>query len=257
MRDILHCLSQRTTRYQRYRGRGTKTKNLKGDVQKIETTLAQEGLRLNELLSEAREVAINRGHGPAYFDLIRKVAEQTDLVIFRFLSAWLALNLGDPKGCIEECEKVDNPLSRVAVLQGQALLDLGQLPDAIRAFKLAAQLAPADLLAKFQLAKSLYVLRNYTEAWGVLQQCRRLSSGNGEVALLTGVVCAEAGFTGDRARTAWGLLSPHLQGHADHVELVLCLPRLCVLLEDEKAFSTSFLRSNGRLWAAARFLCEL
>lgn len=212
------------------------SEDLKGDVQKIEATLAQDGLRLNELLSEACEVAIHRGQGPVYFDLIRKVADRTDLVIFRFVSAWMALNLGDPKGCIEECEKVENPLSHVAVLQGQALLDLGQLPDAIQSFKLAAQLAPADLLAKFQLAKSLYVLRDYTEAWEILGQCRRISSGNGEVALLTGVVCAEAGFTGERAQTAWSLLSPHLQGHSDHVELVLCLLRLCILTEDEKAF---------------------
>lgn len=209
--------------------------DLQSDIQKIEATLAKEGLRLNELLGEAAEVAIHRDQGPRYFELIREFADQTNLLIFRFLSAWTAFNLGNPEACLEECEKVDSPLSHFAVLQGQALLELGKVNEAIESFRIGSQLAPSDLLPKFQLAKALYIQQNFTAAWDVLTECRTFSNQNGEVALLTGVVCSEAGFVGDKAKTAWNLLYPHLHANNEHVEVVLCLMKLAIQIKDPNA----------------------
>lgn len=206
---------------------------LKADLQTVESTLGQEGLRFNEFLGEAAEAAIHQDYGQRYFATFQTLADKTGIAIFRFLAAWVAMNTGKPEICVDECEKVEAPLSHFSILQGQALLELGRLNEAVESFQIATQLAPSDLLAKFQLAKALYVQRKFSDAWAVLIECHQMAGRSGEVALLTGVVCCEAEFGEERAKFAWDLLYPHLQSNTDHVEIVLSLLKLSMQIKDQ------------------------
>ena len=210
------------------------SENLRVDLQAIEGTLGQEGLRFNEFLAQAAEAAIHQEIGPRYFEMFRKLADVSGVAMFRFLAAWIAMNTGNPEVCVQECEKVDAPLSHFAILQGQALLELGRLIDAVESFRIASELAPSDLLARFQLAKALYVQRQFSEAWSTLIECHQMAGRSGEVALLSAVVCCEADFDEERAKFAWNLLYPHLQSNPAHVEVVLSLLKLATQIKSQE-----------------------
>lgn len=208
---------------------------------------------LLDIVGEFAEIAVRSDMGSDFFRTMENAADATNLVALRFLSAWSALNAGELESCIEQCEKVDEPFAAVYTIQGQAMLDLARADEAAEVLSIAVKLAPAELLAWFQLAKAEHVRGQAQASWKALTECRRLAPQSDEVALFAGLVALEPAVPDDMAATAWSQLRPCLARHAGNATIVATLGRLaCKAGEKTKMVGlvadtdwAAFMRSAG------------
>ena len=164
----------------------------------------------SEILSEIVLAGISIGEGELIIGTMSQLADQTRLVAFRFLAAWSALNIDDFERCIKECENVDQPFAPIYTIQGQALIEMGRVNEAIEILQVAAKLAPRDVLAWFQLAKAYYLVSSEM-CWDALVTCQQLAPSNLEVAGFL-AISALSEVPADEAKCAiaYESLSPHL-----------------------------------------------
>ena len=159
----------------------------------VEQALAEKGAVFTELTSEAAELALAHGQGEQYFDLLRTLGDRTSLATFRFLAAWVALNLNCLEDCIEQCELVEQPIAQVQTLHGQALLESGEAEEAIQVLEAAVHNSPDEVLAWFQLAKAYHVLERYAQAIDTVRRLRRIAPQSAEVSLMMAIVVLSSG----------------------------------------------------------------
>lgn len=186
---------------------------------------------LLDLVGEIGETAVKLGDTDEFFLSMQQGADVTGLIVFRFLSAWTALNAGKPELCVDECEKVTEPFSSIHTLHGQALLEIGRPADAIDALDIATKLAPSEILAWFQKAKALHVVGRHHEAFSALGECNRLAPQSDEVALYMGMIAVEqteAALWGEAYQT----LRPRLTRLQDG-SVTLTLMRLAAMIGDK------------------------
>jgi tetratricopeptide (TPR) repeat protein len=179
--------------------------------QEVEQFFQNHNIDLQVYASEQGYNAFSLEDGRRFFSLSQKFADITHLVAYRFLAAWSALNLDERELCVEECEKVDQPYASIFTIQGQALLELGSLPDAIEALTVATKINPEETLAYFQLAKANFALGATNLAWKAAATCHKQNPEDGEIALLLVMIALE--MKDDQAKCdAWN-------------NLYQCLPR--------------------------------
>lgn len=142
------------------------------------------GSSLADLYSMLAESSIVSGNGDRAFHALEMLANHSKLAAFRFLSAWTAFNLDDLDRCISECELVDEPFAPIQTLLGQALLEKGQLADAIDSLKTAMELDKSDPLPVVQLVKAYIVSGIQIEAMRCVEKCRKLLGQNIEIECL-------------------------------------------------------------------------
>jgi tetratricopeptide (TPR) repeat protein len=189
-----------------------------------------------DLLSEFGEAAVRTHQASNFFATMQRAADATGLVALRFLAAWTALNTGHLEQCVDECDKIDEPFSSIFTIQGQALLELGRVSEAIEALAGATKLAPSEILAWFQLAKAYHVADRHTEAFGALEQCRKLAPQSEEVALFMAMVAAEPGCDAALGATAFAALEQHLERMSAEPVVIFALLRLALRRRDKQQF---------------------
>ncbi|MEZ4741003.1 MAG: hypothetical protein R3B45_00905 [Bdellovibrionota bacterium] len=81
------------------------SRELEKDFNKCISFFSYYGLDLSLLTSDMAFLSFQLDDARSYLTLIQKIADKTELISFRFLCAWLALNLDDLELCIDECEK--------------------------------------------------------------------------------------------------------------------------------------------------------
>ncbi len=204
---------------------------------------------LLDLFTEFGAMAVADGKSADFFQMTQAAADATGLVALRFLAAWTALNSGQLKSCVAECEKVDEPFAAMFTIQGQALLELGHAREALEALEIATRLAPSEILGWFQQAKALHALGKDQLAFAALEACRRLAPQSGEVALFMALLAGAGSTTSSQAETAWGALYPHLNEHGATPTVVFALLNIASRMRN-KAWAK--LVVSGANWPAAR-----
>lgn len=178
------------------------------DVYRLnESLLKKFGLDLTAFISDFASLAIELRYGHEYLRLVEALADTTDLLSYRFLTAWMALNLNEHEKCITECDKVDHPFAAVYTIHGQALLEMGRCSEAIEVLNIAIELDPNEALAQFQLAKASLVSGDTQRAWRAAKVCERISPNNPEVALLLTMIALEGDNIQGGVDEAWDALS--------------------------------------------------
>lgn len=190
-------------------------------------------VELLDVIGDIGEAAVKAGSGDDFFQTMQQGAEVTGLIVFRFLSAWTALNTGRLEDCVDECEKVNEPFSSVHTIHGQALLELGRPAEAIEVLDVATKLSPGELLAWFQKAKALHVTGRGREAIACLKECRRLAPQSDEVAVYQAMIAVETPAAVDLWAEAWAVLAPHLGRLGSISTVALVTLRLAALLDDK------------------------
>lgn len=137
------------------------------------------------------------------------VAVHTRLASVAFLAAWIALNCGDLRTCVDACDLVDEPFAPLATLQGQAYLELGQAPQALESLNIATALDPQDVLPWFQKAKALVCLERPLEAYKALQSCASIDPQNPEIAGFMAIVATDLEGHDQVKKEAWEKLLQH------------------------------------------------
>lgn len=196
-------------------------------------------------IAELARDAVCAGRGHELALTLRLVADQTHLVGMRFLSAWTLLNTGQLSECIDECEKIDGAYASVCTLHGQALLESGQVDEAIRLLQIATQLGPREILAWFQLGKALLIHAQTAPAWDALQRCLALSPGNPEIGMMLVLVALEKDASKSMQEQAYQEMTSMLRHVTDgREEVQLYLLKLAARLGDQ-----------GRANALAKSVC--
>ncbi len=184
-------------------------------------------ITLLDLISRFGEDAVRAGDVERFLKAVINAADRTGIVGLRFIAAWLCLNTGDLKRCINECEKVDEPFASIYTILGQALLEQHKPEQAIEALTVAVKLSSTELLAWFQLAKAYYSLSNFREAYRCLHECNKLAPNNIEIALFQAIVANEF-YDRDIHVDAFRSLRPHLKRNSGDAEVVFNTLQLAV-----------------------------
>jgi tetratricopeptide (TPR) repeat protein len=184
-------------------------------------------ISLLDLISRFGEDAVRTGNVDRFLNAVINAADRTGIVGLRFIAAWLCLNTGDLKRCINECEKVDDPYASIYTILGQALLEQHKPEQAIEALNVAVKLSSTELLAWFQLAKAHYSLSNYRDAYKSLHECNKLAPNNIEIALFQAIVANEF-HDRDIQIDAFRSLRPHLKKNSGDAEVVFNTLQLAV-----------------------------
>jgi tetratricopeptide (TPR) repeat protein len=184
-------------------------------------------ITLLDLISRFGEEAVRAGNVERFLNSVVNAADRTGIVGLRFIAAWLCLNTGDLKRCINECEKVDEPFASIYTILGQALLELKKPEQAIEALTVAVKLSNSELLAWFQLAKAHYSLSSYREAYKSLHECNKLAPNNIEIALFQAIVANEY-YDRELHVDAFRSLRPHLKRNSGDAEVVFNTLQLAV-----------------------------
>lgn len=184
-------------------------------------------ITLLDLISRFGEDAVRAGNVDRFLNSVINAADRTGIIGLRFIAAWLCLNTGDLKRCINECEKVDEPFASIYTILGQALLELRKPEQAIEALTVAVKLSNTELLAWFQLAKAHYSLSNYREAYKCLLECNKLAPNNIEIALFQAIVANEF-YDRELHIDAFRSLRPHLKRNSGDAEVVFNTLQLAV-----------------------------
>jgi len=145
---------------------------------------------VTDLYALLAELAVRSHEGKLAFLSLAKLADQSQLAAFRFLSAWVAFNMNDLSLCISECEKVSEPFAPIHTLLGQALLETGKSELAIEALKAATQIAPSDPLPLVQLVKAYLTCGLQAESMSTIDKCRKLVGNNIEIECLASMTIA-------------------------------------------------------------------
>jgi tetratricopeptide (TPR) repeat protein len=194
--------------------------------QKNDRFLKDLGIDLTMFISDFATVGIELDRGQIYVPLVDALADLTNLLSYRFLSAWMALNLNDLEKCVFECEKVDHPYAAIYTMHGQALLEMGKAAEAIEVLNIAIELDPKEVLGQFQLAKASLVSGDHAAAWRAAKACWRHSTNDPEVAILLSLIANEMAPTPKIMDEAWSALSSFLQNGCTNEALILNLLEL-------------------------------
>jgi tetratricopeptide (TPR) repeat protein len=208
----------------------------------LETFLAadsftqERGLSLSDWFGQVAERALACDMGRHFLETIRKLADKVPLTAFRFLEGWTALNIGDLDACIDACESVQEPWAAVHTLHGQALLEQGEISEAIDVLRVAVTLSPDEILAWFQLAKALLVAKHHSKAFEALQACDRISPGNPEVALLRSMVALGASDSGAATQCIEDLIR-HMKNFPTNSDLACNALELSLKVGDKDSYN--------------------
>jgi tetratricopeptide (TPR) repeat protein len=200
---------------------------------KAETIAQEHDADLLEILSEFGETAARGDVGQAFLTAIRAGAEATGLVALRFLSAWMALNVGALEDCVADCDEVQQPYAAILTIQGQAYNELARPQEALGVLQTAVKLSPNEILAWFQLAKAHHLLDETAAAWEALGECQRLAPQNPEVALFMSMVALGKGGDWAMHRRAFQELRPHFPLFRGNADVLFALLNLCLKREAE------------------------
>lgn len=158
-----------------------------GSLSELLSFLQIQDFSLERMLMEIAESAAIQ-EDTHIVDLIQTLAESTSLPSIKFLAAWTCFNTNDLQGCLNHLEKIDLPTSASLTLQGQAMLEMGSISDAIQAFSAASRRDPHDPLPFFQLSKAEFAINHFDEAWTAIRSCQQLTPLNEEVSIFMSLI---------------------------------------------------------------------
>ena len=189
------------------------------------------GKPVSELLSQLCESAIIAGEGQKAFESMRNLANRVPLAVLRFLSAWVAMNVGDLDACIDECEKEAEPQAPIYTLLGQALLESGRAEEAIDALRISLKLDQNDILAVCQLAKAFLVAGNTKEAIKTIEHCRDLVGDHIEIECLAAMIAiADGSPPQEFSNLTLKRLSHYIEQNPGSIDvLILAFDLACVM----------------------------
>ncbi|MCX6126799.1 MAG: hypothetical protein NTV34_18885 [Proteobacteria bacterium] len=212
-------------------------------------SLCQElGAPITQILADLAEMSLVSGYGPTAFNALQSLASKTNLSSVRFLTAWIALNNGDLKGCIDECELEHEPHSTIHTLLGQALLESGKPDEAIDALLVAVRLDASDPLPHFQIVKACLVTETTELAIIHVEKCRGLCGDNIEVECLAGLTtiadkCRDQAFA---IRTLTRLLE-YFERDPGNLDLFCLVLSIQQVLKDQDSISGLFYRADFQI----------
>jgi tetratricopeptide (TPR) repeat protein len=175
---------------------------------------------LNQFLGEMSRVAVINSKAGTLYRMMKQAAEQSTNPTFRFLSAWLALNLKDYESCIDQCDRIDYPLAPIYTIHGQALLETNRPKEAIEILEISVELDAGDMFAWFQLAKAYFVIDQFENAWTCLNTCLQQDRSNIEVILMISFIATKAPFREDWLRFASNLLNGQMGQYSDNLTII-------------------------------------
>lgn len=211
------------------------------DFLKAERTFQECDVDFFVLASELAETALKTAKGPTFQSLMQQIADKSQLSVFRFFSAWTALNTGELDLCIDECEKITDPFACVYTLQGQAFLETGSVDEAIDALVLAIDLSPQEVMAHFQLAKAYFTKDEFEKAWLCLEKCKALMPDHPEVQTFMAMIALRIDDTASRAGKLQQILPELLvllESDQENIDLLFLTIDATFLVEDKNAMGT-------------------
>ncbi len=213
----------------------TNSSNLFKDFKIIENECLKANFSIFELLAEMAEMALRFELGRPWQEVAQVLADATGFSGLRFLSAWLCLNNNDVEACLSECDKVDQPYAAILGLQGQALLESGDVKSAIATLEGGLNLAPGDAVLGFQLAKALHLNHQNLEAWEVLERFRQAARGNPEILIFQAMIALSSSCA-EHIDKAFERLLPEFDHQRSNPSFMELMASLCFALKDRRKF---------------------
>jgi tetratricopeptide (TPR) repeat protein len=234
------------------------TKDDQGLIKTWESAITRFLSSFTDLTTEILELGMQLDRGQVHFDLISQLADQSGLMAFRFMSAWIALNLDQLDECINECEKVEVPSSSIAALHGQALLEAGRAEEAALTLEVCVKLNPKELYGWFQLVKAQFCIDEFDSAWESLEKCSKLAPQSSEVAFFKALVAMKTLENTDRLRAAWQAAKVHFKRNADYQQYFSYLICIGFALNEEGILKEIIAMADfDKLKLQADFLSEI
>ncbi len=162
----------------------SKSANILNEFDKADDILKSFGIDYIQLSAEVLESSFSTGEAEGIAPLVQSFADASGLTAFRFLSAWIYLNLNEQKKCIDECEKVEAPTSSIMTIEGQAFLELGRAEESRDCLQVSVSLNPYEAMSWFLLAKAHISLESFEAAIAATEKCHSLKPNSHEVTLL-------------------------------------------------------------------------
>lgn len=211
------------------------------DFLKAEESLNESGSSAVDLISSLAADSFNYDLEKKVLGSLRQLTDLTGLAALRFTSAWLAFNMRDFEGCIEDCEKIDDFGYQIFGLMGQAYLENGQPEQGINNLKIALSMNDADPAIWFQLAKAAFVADMPEDAWEALGRCAQLVDANAEIAVLrTAIAISACEFAHSKAplwrAEAIATIRTIFPADQNKALLVLYAARLALFSDNEAGF---------------------
>lgn len=144
-----------------------------------------------EILASGIEIAIRRGADHQILKPLEKICASNNSVSVVFLTAWTAFNLDQLDLCIDYCDRVSEPYSPIYTLLGQALIEKGEITNAISALEVACKISASDELPHFQLAKAHYAVNDLNSAFAKLKDAHSIRPNDFEIIGFMAIVAVE------------------------------------------------------------------
>ncbi len=187
---------------------------------------------LTQLLAIIAELAIQHDHGEKTQKCFHNIANSTNQVQIRFLSAWTAFNTQQYETCIAECDAITDTFAPVYGLMGQAYLETGRIKDAIECLTTASRLLPQDATTWFQLGKAHHVSGDLKNAISAIKMCVKLLPNADEALLYLALLHAEAGLNSDDTRHALNQSLQLLTRHDANLQVATTLLKLASITQE-------------------------
>lgn len=159
----------------------TSEKDVQDEYCDVEDAFSGFNTALGNILSDIAIIALQNGSQNILYDCMSKIADRSSIVSFRFIAAWVALNSNNLRACIKECEIVSQPFAALLTIQGQALLELGEVKESITILRKTVSKYPEECLAWFQLAKAYHIQGEFDDAWQCLTTIKEIIPNNFEI----------------------------------------------------------------------------
>ncbi|MEY4631602.1 MAG: hypothetical protein RIQ81_1722 [Pseudomonadota bacterium] len=211
------------------------------DFLRAEESLNEAGASAVDMISNLAADSFGYHQEQRMLSSLRQLTELTGLAALRFTSAWLAFNMRDFEGCIEDCEKIDDFGYQIYGLMGQAYLENGQPEQGINNLKIALTMNDGDPAIWFQLAKAAFISDRPEDAWEALGRCAQLANANAEIAVLKTAIAISACECAHPKAGIWraeavATIRTIFPGDQNKALLVLYSARLALFSADESGF---------------------
>lgn len=216
------------------------------DFLAVDEMAISDGLAMTDYTAQIAENSLRLGIGPSTVATLSMVADYIPLTAFRFLSAWMLLNLDDKAGCIDECDKITDPHGSVYALLGQAYLELGDVGSAVDALKVAVELDAREPMTWFFLAKAHLLLNAQKEAWASLICCEQLAGQSRETCALRVFIALNPPKNEVFLQGAWDCALEVFQSESIPSSLIVLLLNLALERNDESGFVQLLDRCNPK-----------
>ncbi len=193
---------------------------------------------LPQLLAVIAERSIQANLGHLAFSTFKNLADKTDDVAIRFLSAWTAFNINAIETSLAECDKIVDTYAPVYSLMGQAYLESGKINDAVECLETATRLLPHDALSWFQLSKSYHLKNNLEKAINCIKICLEKEPKADDALLYLAILSVESSENSSITQNAMTLTTPLAKRHPKNLIVAKTLLELAAQTNNFEAANT-------------------